>query len=214
MAALVMVTAPASSLADQLVSDPKPGRPPALRLRPLQRETWASLLCPSICPGQKLPRTKEEKLQRVSLLVKLVASQAHPAWGLQAQACLTSGALLPASLLTQMGAFVPPNTAGDATQATCGLSSCSGLCLGPAGPLWPIQVAPTNFSSSIICISGLRLFTGLSYHLPSPPPEPACLPKLFNLFLLDFPPTPGIVFRPPLFGTFVDLFGWQPSVAC
>ena len=145
MAALVMVTAPASSLADQLVSDPKPGRPPALRLRPLQRETWASLLCPSICPGQKLPRTKEEKLQRVSLLVKLVASQAHPAWGLQAQACLTSGALLPASLLTQMGAFVPPNTAGDATQATCGLSSCSGLCLGPAGPLWPIQVAPTNF---------------------------------------------------------------------
>ena len=211
MAALVIVTAPASFLADQLVSDQKTA---LMLLLPLQRETWTSLLCPSICPGQKLPRTKDEKLQRVSLLVKLVASQAHPAWGLQAQACLSSAALLPASLLTQMGAFVPPNTAGDPTQATCGLSSCSGLCLGPAGPLWPIQVAPTIFCSLIISISGLRLFMGLSFHLPSPPPKPACLPKLFSLFSIDSLPTPGIVFRPPPFGTFADLFGWQPSVAC
>ena len=215
MAALVMVTAPASSLAAELVSDPKSGRLPALRQRSPQRETWASLICPSIFLAEKQPRTKDEKLHRVSLLVKLVASQPHPAWGLQVQACLSSAALLPSSLLTQMGAFVPPNTVGDTTQATCGLSSCSRLCLGPAGPLWPIQVAATiSPFQRIFCYFWCRLFTGFSSHLPSPPPQPACLPNLFALFSLASPPTPGIAFRHPRFGTFADLFGLPRSVAC
>ena len=171
MAALVMVTAPVSSIAAELVSNPKPGQLPALRQRAPQRETWASLLCPSLCLGEKQPKTKDEKLHRVSLLVKLVASQAHPAWGLQVQACLSSGALLPTSLLTQMGAFVPPNPAGDTTQATCGLSSCSELCLGPAGPLWPIQVAlPIPFFSNFSV-----LVSGCSWG--SPPTCPALLPS-------------------------------------
>ena len=171
MAALVMVTAPASSIAAELVSDPKSGRLPALsQRRAPQGETWASLLCPSSCLGEKQPRTKDQKLHRVSLLVKLVASQPHPAWGLQVQACLSSGALLPTSLLTQMGAFVPPNPAGDTTQAACGLSCCSELCLGPAGPLWPIQVAVTIPFSAIFSVGA-----GCSWG--SSPTCPALLPS-------------------------------------
>ena len=187
MAALVMVTAPVSSIAAELVSDPKPGQLPALRQRAPQRETWASLLCPSICLGEKQPRTKDEKLHRVSLLVKLVASQAHPAWGLQVQACLSSGALLPTSLLTQMGAFVPPNPAGDTTQATCGLSSCSELCLGPAGPLWPIQVAlPIPFS--VIFQFWFQVVHGALLPLAQPSSQVGLLAKSFRPLLARLSP--------------------------
>jgi len=139
LAALVMVGAPASALAAELV--PASSHLPAMKVGSVEKESWISLLCPSISPGRDQPMTKSEKSQRVSKLVKLVAGQPQPAWGLQVQACLSSSALLPTSLLTQMGAFVPPNPAAcDTTQATCGMSSCSGRCLGPAGPLWPVQV--------------------------------------------------------------------------
>ena len=162
MATLVMVTAPASALAAELNSNPKSGRLPALGPCPLQPETWTSLLCPgSSWSAKKQPRTKDEKLQRVSLLVKLTSQQAHPAWGLQVQMCLSSEALLPASLLTQMGAFVPPNPGSDQTQATCGLSSCSGPCLGPAGPLWPVQVSAATFFIAI-SISGAGCSRGFT----------------------------------------------------
>ena len=170
LAALVMVGAPASALAAELAL-------PAMKVGSV--ESWISLLCPSINPGRGQPMTKSEKSQRVSKLVKLVAGQPQPAWGLQVQACLSSSALLPTSLLTQMGAFVPPNPAAcDPTQATCGLSSCSGRCLGPAGPLWPVQVAP--FTST-----GLNLFLRLSTELfclwPSPPPKSTSSLDLSNL---------------------------------
>ena len=205
MAALVMVTAPASSLAAELVSDPKSGRLPALRQPSPQRETWASLICPSICLAEKQPRTKDEKLHRVSLLVKLVASQPHPAWGLQVQACLSSGALLPSSLLTQMGAFVPPNTVGDTTQATCGLSSCSRLCLGPAGPLWPIQVAATISLFQLFAIFGAGCSRG------SPPTCPALLPSRPACQI--FSPSSHSPL-PPLLGLPSGILALEPSPTC
>ena len=92
MAALVMVTAPASSI-----------RPTACSEAAGSATRDLGILALSLhLPGRKAVRTKDEKLQ---LLVKLEASQPHPTWGLQVQACLSSGVRLPTSLLTQMGAF-------------------------------------------------------------------------------------------------------------
>ena len=114
LAALVMVTSPASHLLSSLHS------------RSPHCSDWRALLC----PGHR--QTETNKLH---MLARLVSHHPQPSWPLIVQLCLSSQSAFPGLLLTHMGAFIPPAVAEVA--ARCGsVAQCLGPCLGPADSDW------------------------------------------------------------------------------